>query len=93
MVLCRIDAAKDYTARCGGYGILPHTRCSPGGVAVRLELIVQGWEGSVAFPKSRAAGGMEDGFVKAGTEADDAIESFIILGLGNIRYCQLDTEV
>ena len=60
VVLCRVDAAEDYAACCGGYTVQPDAECSSGGVAVRLELIVQGWECSIWVSESRAGTVLED---------------------------------
>ncbi len=93
VVLCRVDAAEEYVACCGGYTVLPDAECSSGGVAIRLELVVQRWECSVWLSESGAGRVDEDGFAKAGTEADDTIESVIEEGFGDIGYCHLDAGV
>ena len=90
VVLCLVDAAEEYAACRGGYTVLPDAECSSGGIAVRLKLVVQGWECSVWLSESRAGRVAEDGFPQAGAETDDAIESIIEVLFGYIGYCHLD---
>ncbi len=93
VVLLRVDAAEDYTACCGGHTVKPYAECSSGGVAVRLELIVQRWECSVWISEPGAGRVVEDGFAKAAAEADDTIESIVEEWVGHVGYCHLDAGV
>lgn len=75
MIFCRIDAAEDDAACCGRYLVLPDAECSSGGVAVRLQLVVESWERAVWVWKPGAGAKAGGRFAEAGAETDDDIDA------------------